>query len=235
MGTAVLAVHQWGLSAWGLIEVVHAEERGPGLLSANKEGLLSLPGYWALQLLGTAAGHAAYWLAVTAAAAGAPPRPATRSTSGGGSGLSIRTTLPPRGRPLLRLLGGLGAATAVLWAAYWGAAVALQPASRRACNAAYVAWILALNVQSLALFVAADAAVPGAVPHLMAAAAASMLPVFLAGNLLTGLVNLSLNTLTASDAVAAEVLASYMAVLCGGAVAATQRRQQATPRKAALF
>lgn len=250
-GVALLAAHQWGLSARGLIDVVHSEERGPGLLSANKEGLLSLPGYWALQLLATAAGHAAYQLAVAAAAAAAAQprqRPATRSSASGGArttdggsaggGLRIRTRLPlpaASGRPLLRLAGGLAAGTAALWAAYWAAATWVQPVSRRACNAAYIIWILALNLQTLALFVGADGAVPGVAPHLATATAAAMLPLFLAGNLLTGLVNLSMNTLEASDATAAAVLAAYLAALCGGAVAWAQwRRPAATPRKAAL-
>lgn len=253
VGAALLAAHQWALSARGLIGVVHSEERGPGLLSANKEGLLSLPGYWALQLLSTAAGHAAYHLAVAAAAAAARsrPRPATRSSSvstsatdngssSAGGGLRIRTRLPlaaPRGPPLLRLAGGLAAGAAALWAAYWATATWVQPVSRRACNAPYVLWMLALNIQTLALFVGADAAVPGASPHLLAAAAGAMLPLFLAGNLLTGLVNLSMNTLAASDATAAAVLAAYLAVLCGGAAAWALRpwaRGAATPRRAAF-
>lgn len=31
------------LLSGGVIDMVHADERGPGLLSLNKEGLLSLP------------------------------------------------------------------------------------------------------------------------------------------------------------------------------------------------
>lgn len=49
-GSVVLVVHQVALSC-GLIGVVHAEARGPALWHLNKEGVLSLPGYWALSLL----------------------------------------------------------------------------------------------------------------------------------------------------------------------------------------
>lgn len=48
----MIVTHQAVLSA-GLIDIVHANERGPQLWHLNKEGLLSVPGYWALSLLST--------------------------------------------------------------------------------------------------------------------------------------------------------------------------------------
>lgn len=54
-GSLVLVVHQWALSC-GLIEVAHSDARGPELWHLNKEGLLSLPGYWALSLLSVGLG-----------------------------------------------------------------------------------------------------------------------------------------------------------------------------------
>lgn len=41
----------------------------------------------------------------------------------------------------------LFAATAVLWAAMWAVSTRVQPVSRRACNAAYILWMLAFNLQ----------------------------------------------------------------------------------------
>lgn len=233
-GAALLVVHQCGLSAWGLIEVVHSDERAGSWLRANKEGLLSLPGYWALQLLSAAAGRLAYrWAAAAARMPPAAKRSSSGSlgngesssfaSSGGGSRLRIRTKAPPPPlAPQLRLLWQLGLASAALWAAYWIAAQ-LQPVSRCACNAAYVLWLLALNAQTVAAFLAADLALPGPTPFVFSSVNAAMLPVFLAGNLLTGLVNMAVNTLAASDAVARAIVATYTALLCAGAVAAAQR------------
>lgn len=237
-GAALLAAHQWWLSAGRPAGIlwVHSDERGPDLLSANKEGLASLTGYWALQLLGTAAGHACYAAAAGAAAAPAPPPPAgvrrsSRLSTGStgspgaspGAGLRVRTRVPAgsaaqQSHAQLRLLAQLAAGTAALWAAYWAATAFVQPTSRRACNAAYVLWVLALNMQCVALFVGADTLLPGGQPHLLASVNASMLPVFLGANLLTGAVNLSVNTLAMPDAAAAVIVSSYTVLLCASAV-----------------
>ncbi|KAI3433308.1 hypothetical protein D9Q98_003126 [Chlorella vulgaris] len=241
----VLAAHQFCLSAMGAIDLVHSDERAGGLLLANKEGLLSLPGYWALQLLGTAAGHAAHRMGAAAAAraAAAQPQPAgsgsgpergrLRSSSdgsshGSGSSLSVRVKAVPQqpwGAAVI-LLAQLAAATLALWLAYWAAVATVQPVSRRACNAAYVLWMLALNVQCCALFVAAELLLPGPMPQLLTTVSSRMLPVFLAANLLTGAVNLTTNTLAASHRTALLLLTAYMAVLCGGALLANGRNHR---------
>eukprot|EP00887_Chlorella_sp_A99_P005761 scaffold1.g5761.t1 len=175
LGAAVLVAHQFALSWGGLVDYAHSDERGPGLLAANKEGLLSLPGYWALQLISAASGHALHSLAAAAAAWG------WRGS-----------------RAAWWLAGALAAGAAAAWAAYWVAAHD-QPVSRRACNAAYVAWMLALDLQCLALFVGVEAAAPAPAPALLAALDSHMLPVFLLANVLTGAVNMGMDTLGAGD------------------------------------
>ena len=129
---------QAALTVGGLGAVVQSEARGTSLFSRNKEGLLSVPGYWALHLLSAGLGHWLRGKATTAAA---------RSAAGGGSLVGGR-----KARLSLRPLYGWLAATAGVGLALDGAAtavaVAVEPVSRRACNAAYVVWMLAFNTQA---------------------------------------------------------------------------------------
>ncbi|KAG1668829.1 hypothetical protein FOA52_004923 [Chlamydomonas sp. UWO 241] len=245
----VAALHQLALSA-GLGAWALSPERGPGLLAANKEGIVSVPGYWALYLAGGALAHA------------------------------MHVTAQPVARTLAHVARGERGSRGALWvwlalwaavdAALWAVALALEALvearSRRSCNAAFVAWSAALSLSLLLPLAAAQAAWtlswraphagssadgeagftgftrmrlqdPGdgeaaqqqqqqqqqvaerCAPWLPAAASRSMLAVFLAANVLTGLVNMSIDTLAADDWTARAVVGSYM-VAVAGAVAA---------------
>ncbi len=59
-------------------------------------------------------------------------------------------------RALLLWLLRMACADAALWGVY-AALAAQQPASRRACNAAYMAWLLALNLLLLLALACVDA------------------------------------------------------------------------------
>lgn len=219
LGGVVLAAHQAALSA-GVIDYVHADVRGPELLAANKEGLLSLPGYWALQLLSLAGGHALFAVAAAAPAraqqSGDGAEGGSVTTRGGGGAQQRQQARQRRTVPSAwRAVVALGVATVACWAAYTLAA-AVQPVSRRACNAAYVLWMLALDVQCLGLFAAADALAPGPPPHLLATLARHMLPAFLLANLLTGGVNMGMDTLHAGNWTARGVVGGYAATLLAG-------------------
>jgi len=72
-------------------------------------------------------------------------------------------------------------------------------------------------VQVLAAFAAVQLLGQQSVPRLLHAVNANMLPVFLAANVLTGLINLSIDTLSISDWTARGVVACYMLCLCSAA------------------
>ena len=69
-------------------------------------------------------------------------------------------------------------------------------------------------MQVLAAFAAVQLLGQQPVPRLLQAVNAKMLPIFLAANVLTGVINLSLNTLSISNWAARGVVACYMLCLC---------------------
>ena len=87
------------------------------------------------------------------------------------------------------------------------------PVSRRSTNASFCVWTLAHNLLLLALLWAATRKKTCQVPPILNAVNQHGLLVFVVANLLTGLVNLSINTLEASDAVALTVVFGYLCVV----------------------
>ena len=114
----------------GMSEVAHSELRGPSLFARNKEGLLSVPGYWALHLLSAGLGG---WIRSSAAAA------AGRAADG-----VPRVSL----RPLFGWLASVAGVGLALEGLTTALAAVVEPVSRRSCNAAYVAWMLSFNTQA---------------------------------------------------------------------------------------
>ena len=72
-------------------------------------------------------------------------------------------------------------------------------------------------MQVLAAFAAVQLLSQQAIPRLLQAVNANMLPLFLAANVLTGLINLSMDTLGTGDWTARGVVACYMLCLCSAA------------------
>ncbi|KAI3522641.1 hypothetical protein L1887_00584 [Cichorium endivia] len=86
--------------------------------------------------------------------------------------------------------------------------------SRRMCNLTYVSFILASNLQTLGIIMLSDFISGGKVSILEQAISRNLLAFFIVANLLTGLVNLSINTLFVSPFMALLILIGYGFIIC---------------------
>lgn len=91
----------------------------------------------------------------------------------------------------------------------------VQPVSRRACNLPYVIWSLSLNWTMLVLFVCGSVLSRASAPlDVLAACSSNMLPLFLLSNLMTGAVNMAINSLVVPDLQATGIVCTYMVLVC---------------------
>lgn len=110
-------------------------------------------------------------------------------------------------------------ATVLCWLATLLLSAFVQAPSRRMANAAYVFVTLATNLQTLLLCAFVSSITPRVPLPLMDAINDNQLVVFLAANLLTGAVNLSMRAREQTNRVALVVLSGYMLVVVGVALA----------------
>lgn len=197
VGAAVLAlvVYESALRAADLAAFVFSAPRDGSLFGDNREGLLSLYGYVALLLLGAACGRALF----------------------GERASLVDVTL------------NAGLFCALSLAALF---VGEFTISRRLANAGYVLWVVTLCAGTLVVLLVGHAALARALGVQPVAPRAGdlcdvlsrqTLALFLLGNLSTGLVNLTMDTLSASSATAAGVLVAHLLVVGGAALALAQR------------
>ena len=105
--------------------------------------------------------------------------------------------------------------------ALWALTVCLhdnvERASRRAANASYVAWILAYNMQVIVAFTVLRRldARQTTVSRVVTSVSRNQLFVFLLSNVLTGGVNLAMDTMRASATTAWFVMSAYLATVLG--------------------
>ena len=111
-----------------------------------------------------------------------------------------------------QLLGSV----ALLTATFQMAACCIEPVSRRACNSSYVLWSASLSLQLLSVLVVMlpTGEDKQAIPILMMNVNNCLMPVFLSANILTGIVNMSMDTLVVPNAAARLIVLTYMAALC---------------------
>ena len=197
LGLCISLVYQCVLSRLASAWVLQAPEvrRHPEHMllrfaSMNREGLCSVVGYYAIYLIAVQIG---WFLA----------------------------------QPILNFRRWARTALIVvsaLWCAALGLHRFVEPVSRRSGNAAYVMWISAYNMQVILAYVIMSHILwlvrqqPSAAPMLVQAVSTNQLAVFLCGNLLTGLVNLSIDTMQASDVGAWIVMGAYTSTICACAL-----------------
>lgn len=179
-GVAILIGFQYWLSH-GLNVYLLSDERGTDILSKNKEGIFSILGYWGLYLVGVQLGYYLFF----------GNRPATAS----------RTIKWARVR------------VSFISLVFWLVTVLLdrhvERVSRRMCNLAYVTLVLAENLQALAILMLSDFTAGSKISALEEALNRNLLGSFLLANLLTGLVNLYVDTLFTPSLSALVILLAY--------------------------
>ncbi|XP_065899394.1 phosphatidylinositol-glycan biosynthesis class W protein-like isoform X2 [Dysidea avara] len=210
-GLVLITLHQSLLSYGGVTSYVingpHGDDTRDNLISANREGIVSSLGYLSLYFLGMEIGRFVF-----------KPRPSVM---------------------LSWLLVGirLMLVTVVLWVCTLLSDHYIQQCSRRLANLTFVLWMVAIITSVLASLIIVDTVIL-LIEHttnlqshfdlyncpngdnkkttptsLLAAIDYNQLVFFLAGNLLTGLVNLSINTLAISNSLSVIIVLLYMLVL----------------------
>ncbi|KAJ6703934.1 PHOSPHATIDYLINOSITOL-GLYCAN BIOSYNTHESIS CLASS W PROTEIN [Salix viminalis] len=177
---SILIGFQYWLSH-GLNVYLLSDERGTDILSKNKEGIFSILGYWGLYLVGVQLGYYLFF--------------GNRSTT------AFRTIKWARVR------------VSFISLVFWLVTVLLdrhvERVSRRMCNLAYVTLVLAQNLQVLAILMLSDFNAGSKISALEEALNRNLLGSFLLANLLTGLVNLYVDTLFIPSLSALAILLAY--------------------------
>lgn len=134
---------------------------------------------------------------------------ATRSNSAGQEVKQVDADSVDRGKFLLLVL-----ITALIVAVYLAADFHVFRVSRRLCNAMYVYLVVAVNCASLALLLGIHLlANSRGTNRQMDVMNAGTLWMFVAGNLMTGVINKLVRTLYASDWQCVAILVVYMSVV----------------------
>ncbi|KAJ6478563.1 GWT1-domain-containing protein [Mycena vitilis] len=225
LGVGVGILQQLALSVFGLKEYVRSAPR-LNLISANKEGIASLAGYLSIYLLGLSVGTLIL-----------PPSPGFFRRL-----LQGRSTTAELSAPRQNDKGAIELASyAIVWWALLGLTSLLridEGVSRQTANLPYALWITAFNTSFLLGYLVLDMVFfpvlgirsklkpPAAVsppnpepsaraPALLEAVNNNALPLFLFANLLTGVVNLSMQTMYARTMTSMSVLSIYALTVCG--------------------
>lgn len=238
LACAVLMSYQYALVNANLTEFLFSDYR-IDLVSANKEGIFSLCGYIPLYLLTEAASHTLFFQA-NEDTMNLIARPNANNVGSGTGDVSpgslnrkntkkktkpdastADTAVAAAGtRSIDRLdlpfMQRLGLFAALTWLT-WLVSCTIQPTSRRLANLPYVAVVLALSFTIILLLYSADSLSfdKASAVHTLDYMNKHSLLIFLGANVCTGMVNMSIQTIYASNLSAYVVLFSYtIAVTC---------------------
>lgn len=200
--------HQLVLSCAGFTTWLERDARDcSDVIDANREGLCSLPGYLALCY----AGSASATLLQHRLPPAQPPSAARQHVSDQCKDVSAEQSA--QGSACLLRLAAVASAA---WAAVLVLDAVVQPVSRRFCNAAYVLWVMAMALTIMLAGAVAEVAcsvatgTAGVAPSRIARGLSEQqLAVFLIANMLTGAVNMSIDTLNAGVGATAAVMIGY--------------------------
>ncbi|KAK8970018.1 hypothetical protein KSP40_PGU008090 [Platanthera guangdongensis] len=183
-GLVILLAYQMCLKFW-LSDYLLSDERGLDIFSQNKEGIFSVFGYWGMYLIGVYLGYIIFFVYGAANNTGREQHKRNRIW--------------------------------ILCIMFWSLTIILdryvERVSRRMCNMAYVTLVLAQNLQIFLVLSLSDF-IPGQTPlFLEEVFNQNLLGSFLLANVLTGMVNLSVDTLSASSFAALIILVGYVLFL----------------------
>ncbi|XP_020520071.1 uncharacterized protein At4g17910 isoform X2 [Amborella trichopoda] len=186
LGALILLVYQLVLKG-GLNAYLLSNERDLDLVSLNKEGIFSLFGYWGMYLVGVGLGYQLFF--------------AKNSTT--------HDTGKCQKKPLI----GVWFCSIFFWLTTIFLDKHVENVSRRMCNLAYVTFVLAQNFQVLAILMLSNFIPERKLLSLEEAFDQNLLAAFLLANVLTGLINVYVDTLFVSSTAAFSILIGYAVAL----------------------
>ncbi|KAK9238625.1 GWT1-domain-containing protein [Lipomyces kononenkoae] len=216
LSLCVGAIYQTLLSYTPLSRFILTAPR-TGIVSMNKEGIFSFIGYLSIFLAGQTTGF--YTLPATPQYLPYVSRLLGNGSSPGALAASRKAMLT------YLFIAGMGHVTLFLICTKG----LNMPVSRRLANLPYVLWVTSTNIVYILMYLLvevifypsadpkSESSFENVVPWGLEAVNENGLAVFLLANLLTGAVNLSLNTLDIKNVQALTVLVLYAAVLAFGA------------------
>lgn len=198
LGLAVAFGYEIVLKNTGLLEWVLGAPRA-NILSTNKEGITSFWGFLAIFMIGQSVGY--YVLPSILGKTSSPFYPQTRE--------QIKQ---PTENPTKRIFYYLTATALLCHGLFVVLRIATEP-SRRLANLPYIIWVTSFSTGFLAIFVIlADLLHYEALPSQVAVNRRGQ-STFLLANVLTGLINMSVNTIDQPREIALLILVAYTATI----------------------